>query len=194
MAENKVTFGLKNVYYSVLTFGTNGAPSYATPVALPGAVNLNLDAQGDRSVFYADDVEYFVINNNSGYSGTLEVARLTDDFRKTILGEILDNKGVLVENKNAAAVHFALLFEFDGDITPTKHVVYNLTASRPSVASTTKTETTEPQTESLDISAGSIFVSALNANIVKARTAENTDASTYSGWNSAVYIPAGLPS
>ena len=41
---NKVKFGLKNVHYAVLD-ETDGAASYGTPVAVPGAVNLNLSQQ-----------------------------------------------------------------------------------------------------------------------------------------------------
>ena len=53
MAENKVRFGLKNVYYAVLTESTDGtANTYATPVAVPGAVSLTLDSNGTDGTFY----------------------------------------------------------------------------------------------------------------------------------------------
>ena len=193
MAENKIKFGLKNVYYSILTYDTSGNPVFATPVAFPGAVSLTMDPQGDRTPFYADDVEYWVGNVNNGYSGSLEIARTIDSFRKSVLGEIVDNKGVLLEDKNAAVVHFALLFQFDGDEKETKHVLYNCTAGRPGTGSQTKGETIEPQTESIDISAASIRVAAISKDVVKASTTEGTDTTTYNGWFSAVYVPAGLP-
>ena len=43
MANNKVMFGLKNVYYASVTVGTNSV-TYGTPIAWPGAVSLSLDA------------------------------------------------------------------------------------------------------------------------------------------------------
>ena len=116
MADNKVKFGLKNVHYALLTLGEADAVTFSTPVAIPGAVNLSLDAAGDTSSFYADNMAYFVTAANDGYSGSLEMALIPDSFRKDVLGETEDaTDKVLVENSAAEGKHFALLFEFAGD-------------------------------------------------------------------------------
>ena len=190
---NKIKYGLKNVYYAVATIAANGSATYDTPVAVPGAVSLSLDPQGDNTPFYADNIAYYVSIANSGYEGDLEMALFPDHFRKAIFNEIEDSKGILLENANAAPVHFALLFQFEGDVTATKHVLYNCTAQRNTVGSTTKTDTVEPQTESATVTATSIYVATLDKDIVKASTGANTDSTTYSGWTSAVYLPTATP-
>ena len=81
---NKIKYGIRSVYYAVATEGTGGALTYATPVALPGAVNLTLSQEGEQNTFYADDVAYFTSNSNNGYSGTLEVALIPDSFRSVM--------------------------------------------------------------------------------------------------------------
>lgn len=189
MAENKIKYGLKNVYYAVATIATDGSATYDTPVAFPGAVSLSLSAEGDRTPFYADDMEYWVGQVNNGYSGTLEMARATDNFKKDILGYKTGNNGVLLEDANADAVHFALIFQFAGDANSTRHVMYNCTASRPTVEGNTKGESIEPQTETIDISASSIYVPGITSYLVKAETTEATAATYYNAWTGTVFIP-----
>lgn len=186
----KIKYGLSNVHYSVGTIAADGSATYATPVAFPGAVSLTLDAEGDRTPFYADNVEYWVGNANNGYSGSLEVALAVDDFKKDILGYTLDTNNVLYEDQNAPEVHFALIFQFEHDTKATRHVMYNCTASRPGSSGSTKNENVEPTTESIDLSASSIYVAALDKYLVKAETTETTSDADYAGFLTAVYIPS----
>jgi phi13 family phage major tail protein len=179
--SNKIKFGLKNVHYAVIT-ETDGTITYGTPEPIPGAVNLTLDAAGESVQFYADDRVYFEENTNDGYTGNLEIALIPDDFRKDVLGEIEDANGALIENKDAKAKHFALLFEFDGDAKKTRHVLYYVLASRPSVAGATTTNIKEPQTETLNITARP----APDTGDVKAKVPQGEAA--YDDFYTAVYL------
>lgn len=185
---NKVKYGLSSVYYAVATIDdATHTATYATPKAFPGAVSMSLDSQGELTPFRADNIDYWVGNSNNGYQGDLEMALITDDFRKDILGQIVDASGMIVELKDVEAIHFALLFQFEGDESATRHVLYNCTASRPSTAGQTTTETIEPQTETTQITASSIYNSSLEAEVVKA-SAKKTD-STYDTFFTAVAQP-----
>lgn len=179
---NKIKYGISKCYYSVITY-TGNVASYATPVALPGAVSLSLDAQGDTNTFYADNIAYFVSTANNGYQGDLELALLPDSFRTDVLGEVLDTKGFYVESSNVPTVEFALLFQFEGDENATRHCMYRCTASRPGTNGSTKEESIEPQTESIEITA----MPRLADEVIKSRCPYG--ATDYATWFSAVKEP-----
>ena len=187
---NKIKYGLDRVYYSKMTATSTGV-SYATPVAIPGAVNLTLSKEGDQSVFYADNIKYWVGDNNQGYTGTLEAALLPDSFKKDILGMVADTNSVIYEHQDAQMEHFALLFQFQGDEKAIRHVFYNCVASRPNVEGSTKSESIEPQTETMDLTCSGVEMTVGTAQrmVVKAYADDSADTTVYSGWFSAVYTP-----
>lgn len=184
---NKVKYGLKNAHYALLTIAEDGTVTYGKPIPIPGSVSLTMDAQGDTSTFYADNMAYFVTAANDGYSGTFEVALIPDQFRQDVLHETMDEAAqVLVENINNQTSPFALLFEFDGDKKATRHVLYNCTCTRPSVSGGTTNNTKEPSTETMNLTA-----SPLPNGNTKARTTVDTPAAQYAGWYDAVWQPLG---
>ena len=181
---NQVKFNICNVHYAPITIGTDGTVTFATPVAMPGAVSLSLDPNGEPESFYADGIEYYTINNNMGYDGDLELAMIPESFRTDILKETADSNKVLVEDANSETGAFALLFEFDGDVKKIRHVLYNCSASRPKIESKTNEESREVQTETLSVKAR-----PLASGYVKAKTGDNTTDAVYTAWYDAVYQP-----
>lgn len=182
---NKVKYGLCDVHISKITVNNDGTFTYGTPFAIPGAVSLTLDAEGDEATFSADNnSRYFVSYANNGYSGSLEMAIFTEKFRTDILGETLDNNGALIEDASATISPFALGFRIDGDDTNTKFWYYNCMASRPGVAGNTTEDTITPQTETMNITASQ----RPSDNKVRVQMTENnTNTTAYGAFFDNVY-------
>ena len=188
MAQNKVTFGLSNAHYAIITEGENGAITYGTPVRLPGAVSLTLEPKGEQADFYADNLVYYTTSANQGYDGTLEIAQLTEEFRQEVLGETVSTTDkVFVESANANPKKIALLFEFDGDVKATRHLLTYVTVSRPGLNAATKTESTEPGTGELTFVAGP----RPSDYVIKLSTGSETTEGVYDAWYTSVYDGAG---
>lgn len=176
---NKIKYGLKNVYYAMLTEGET--PTYGTPIRIPGAVSMSLSPVGEVTAFVADDVEFFTAFGNNGYDGTLEIALIPQTFAVSALGDTLDDNAVQFENAAAQPKPFALMFEFTGDEKAIKHVLYKSTASRPNIEGSATTNK-EVKTETLNLQA--------RPNVdgrVKAKTTDTTDAAVIAAWNTSVY-------
>lgn len=189
MADNKVVFGLKNVHYSIISEDEiTSELVYSTPVALKGATEISLDPRGETSDFYADDMLYYTTSTNAGYEATLTVANIPNDFRKDVLGETMgDTDKVMTENTNAKAKKIAFMFEFDGDQKAVRHCLYNVTVTRPSLTSATKTETAEPQAQEL-----SMIAAPREDGIVKRSTTVDTPPEIYDAWYGTVYEPTPI--
>lgn len=196
MSANKVKFGLKNVHYALVTetVATDGSgaitSSYGSLKALAGAVSLSLSSSASKSVFRADDSDYFVSYGQGGYEGDLEVARVNEDFLKDVLNLKADDDNILVEDSDAFKTvnYFALVFEFDGDQRQTKHCLYKCSASRPNIASQTTGEggSIEPQTETLTITA---VPRADSDKYIHLQTQESTSTAVVEAWYTAVPVP-----
>lgn len=149
--KNKIKFGLSNVHIAKQIKGEDGEITYGTPFKILGSVNLSLDAEGDNSPFYADNIKFFDSYANNGYSGELEIAKLPDQFLQEILGQTVDSIGGVLETINDKMLPFAFMYQIEGDQTGTRFCYYNTTASRPSTEASTKEDTITPNTDKLSI-------------------------------------------
>ena len=92
--NNKVKFGLSNVHVAKIT-EQDGEITYGTPFAMPGAVALSAEPEGETTPFYADNIQYYVAVSNNGYTGELELAMAVKEFLTQILGQQEDTNGAL---------------------------------------------------------------------------------------------------
>ena len=101
-----------------------------------------------------------------------------------IWGMTKSKNGLIVENANVQPASFALLFEVDGDTTGRKYVLYNCSATRPGINANTKSETTDPDTQT-----SIITVSPMADGTIKAHTADDATPATLNGWYTSVTLP-----
>ena len=182
---NKVRYGLKKAYYSIVTIGQNGTPTFGAPKKLPGAVSITLDADAEQGVFYADDIAYYVTQTNNGYDGKLELALIPEEFDKDCLGSEESTDGLVYETATDEGSYFALLFEFTADSKAIRHCLYYCRAGRNSVEGETKGESAEVKTEELTFKA----VPLPGSEIIKAKTCDTTDQTRYDNWYTTVSLP-----
>ena len=148
--EKKVVYGLSNVHYAVWDDETN---SYGTPVHIPGAVSFTTTREGNNDNFFADNMPYVTFMTNGGYTGDLELAYAPAQMLIDLVGYIKADNGMVLEDSNAVAKTFALMFEVGSNTKPERCVFYNCTVSRPENDANTTTDSTEPDTQTLEFAA-----------------------------------------
>lgn len=190
MAENKVRFGLKNVYYAVLTESADSTNnSWATPVAVPGAVSLTLDSNNSDNTFYADNVAYYKSLANNGYTGSLEMALIPDTMLSDIWGMSVVG-GVLTEKSGIQPKPFALMFQIEGDQKEDLFVLYRcVPTSKPTSGSQTIEEAATPVTQTFDFEALPLVTGPdYQKGNVRGKTTSTTTTAVRSAWFSTVQI------
>lgn len=168
-----VRFGLKNVYYAVPSTGGDG---FETPVHLNGAVQLTTTPEGDSYDFFAEDRIFYHTETNSGISGTIELAAVNDEFLESVLGNHKDETSMLsYETTDDKPVQVALMFEIDGNLEKQRYALYGVTFSRIETEANTRSDSTEPDTVTLNFTAiGQTFsVSGSDVNVVKAHCSDD---------------------
>lgn len=189
-AGDIVRFGLSNVHYAAHETSGSG---FETPVALKGAVQLTTTPEGDSSTFFADNRAYYVTETNNGYSGTLEVAAVNDEFLKAVLGyETDETSGLTYETTEAKPTPVVLLFEVDGNEEKQRGALYGVTFSRVDTEANTKSDSTDPDTVTLNFTAiGEQFtVGSDTKNVVKATCSNSgSDHDAFDNFFTKVPVP-----
>lgn len=185
--QHKIKFGLKNVHVATLT-ETDGAITYGVPKAIRGAISVSLAPNGEITEFPADDVTYWSAEVNNGYDGEIEIADIPEWFSSEILGdEVIE--GVQYESSEQKGKKFAITFEVSTDIRPKRYLLYYCTATRPTIASTTKGQTIEPQTSSLTFNARP----RIDNYLIKANTTATATPEIFNAWNTKINEKPTVP-
>jgi len=181
---NKIKYGLKNVYRAPIT-EINGVITYGVPVAMLGAVNINLKGLTNITDIPADDEpQYVIIVENLGYDGDIEFQIFNDQDKVDCLGAVIDSNGCIVENKYDIPKPQALLFEFKGDSKSIRHIMYNCLFSKPDMESSTAGDKAGSKTDKLNVKVRP----AKDTGDIKYKTSDTTPTGIYNSWFNAVTL------
>jgi phi13 family phage major tail protein len=146
--NNKVRFGASHVMYALYD---EDQKKYGAWKPMAGAVQLQFEPQGSQSIFYADNVGYYTASPNSSDTGSIEIADMTEQAKIDLLGYIKDTtSGLTIEPSTAKHNPFAIGYQVEGDGNTLRGAKYNCTLNRPSQTHRTMTDSTDPDTLTLD--------------------------------------------
>lgn len=184
---NRVNWGLAASAWGEITTDAQGHDVYGLPHKFLGNRQVNWDPSGDLVKVFADGTVIFTGRQNSGYTGSLELTNLDDDFAKYALSEEVDGKKVQYEIKEPKINRFYLIWEWVQDEKNTRHIMYNVTASRPSMSATTSGDGDNKTAQYRTLNLTAI---PRDDGIVKASTRVDVDAEAYENWFNAAYVPS----
>lgn len=144
----KVTYGISGVHYARIK--ANG--SYDTPKAMPGGVSLSVSpVSADMTIkSRVGNVPYKA--QEGEVSGSLVIASVPLAFLTDIFGITVDGNGAVIEKGYSKPVHFALLYQTEGDSGDAKRVVwYDCTAQKPNYSIRTNEEGISVTTDTLTL-------------------------------------------
>lgn len=184
-----ITPGATGVTVGSSTEGIAGSTGYKAPISVPGSIKLSLKGEGDTNTLYADNIAYYTLFSNNGYTGDLETALFSNAILAEMLGWEIDTNGMLVEIADAIPKDFALLFQVEGNENNKRYVFYDCKASRPDEEHGTKSDKNAPQTQA---SALTILPTEIDGKKIVKGMLELSDTNTaaYNSFFDAVLEPA----
>lgn len=156
MANNKVLFGISNLYvgtYTEVTTTAGTTVTLGTPYHQAGAVSFSPEVQSEQNTFYADNIPYWSGYSGGTIEGDLEVAMFDDAFKTQFLGYKTLTSGGLALVKNATKPNVYIAFQIEGDAEARRVILYNCTLGDISREYSTIEESKEPQTATIAVTA-----------------------------------------
>ena len=149
--ENKVIFGLENLHFGTYDTAADGTVTMGAPYHLPGSTRLALDPESEDTTFYADNGVYYKTTNDNGYTGELENANYTDEFKVRFLNWVNLPTGGIAQKKDKENRNVYMVFEIKGDKERRRGILWNVALGMINREYSTTENTKEPVTATLPI-------------------------------------------
>ena len=101
--------GVQQLHIAEVLTDTASESTFGTPTPVPSVISIDITDNTENVTFYSDDVVEQVIPAFSGKEVTIELGYLTHEIEAKISGNTYEN-GVFIQDANATAKEFALLF------------------------------------------------------------------------------------
>ena len=188
--------GVKGLTYAPYTSGGEGsAIVYGTGVSLTDyMIRADVTEERENIPFYADDHKIDEENGMTGATVALELANMTDDLEKALLGYVpaSETAGADLQATDEAAPFVGIGFmkkeRFKGNVTYKGYWFYKVQFSKDTDSVSTKGESVEFQTNTLTGSAVSVQLAASGKNIFYATTRNATEATVRTWLNTKAGI------
>ena len=101
--------GVRDLHIAKITKDDLSGTTYASPVAVPSLISIEIADNTENVTFYSDDVVEQVIPAFSGKEVTIELGYLSHEIEAMISGNTYEN-GVFTQSGDAVASEYAIMF------------------------------------------------------------------------------------
>ena len=180
--------GCQQLHIAEVKTDTVTGATFGQPVAVPSVISIDITDNSENVTFYSDDVVEQVIPAFSGKEVTVELGYLSHELEAMISGNTFE-KGVFIQNANATAKEYALLFRAPLSKGGYQYVcLYKGVLSRTESSYKSKEDSIEGQTVTLN---GVFMPLTYNGNVaIKANSSDTESANTISTWFTEVPLKA----
>ena len=188
----KSTVGLKDFTIAPLTKDDSTGVTYGTLQSVAGAIEASIEPQNnDPDVQYADDIEFDVLYPDPEITFNTTLADLPLSIQEMILGNDIDENGVLVRRANDAPPYFAVGFRSEKTNGKFRYVWLYKVRAKPITENYATKEGTTINRQTGQIEWTAIKRTYDNAYQAVADEGENGfDAATAATFLESVYTPA----
>lgn len=167
--------GCQQLHIAEVTKDDLTGATFGKPTPVPAVIGVDITDNTDNVTFYSDDSVEQVIPAFSGKEVTIELGYLSHEIESMISGNTFEN-GVFVQNANATAKEYALLFRAPLSKGGYQYVcLYKGVLSRTEANYKTKEDSIEGQTVTLN---GVFMPLVYNGNVAVKANSTDVEAST----------------